>query len=63
MKISAMHAAGVNPARFLLPAGGDMSKWSVIACDQFTSQREYWEALDRFVGDAPSALRLILPEA
>ena len=63
MKISAMHAAGVNPARFLLPAGGDMSKWSVIACDPFTSQREYWEALDRFVGDAPSALRLILPEA
>ena len=31
MKVSAMHAAGVNPARFLLPAGGDMSKWSVIA--------------------------------
>ena len=41
----------------------DMEKWSVIACDQHTSEPEYWEALDRFVGDAPSTLRLMLPEA
>jgi len=38
-------------------------KWAVIACDQFTSEREYWEEVKSFVGDAPSAYRLILPEA
>ncbi len=40
----------------------DLRKWSVVACDQFTSDRNYWDTLDGFVGDAPSALRLILPE-
>lgn len=39
-----------------------MQKWSVIACDQYTSQREYWQSVDDFVGDSPSALRLIMPE-
>lgn len=38
------------------------SRWSVIACDQFTSENEYWEETEKTVGDAPSALRLILPE-
>ena len=47
----------------LLPrAGIDMSKWSVIACDQFTSEPEYWESVKSIVGDAPSTLNLILPE-
>jgi len=36
--------------------------WSCIACDQFTSEAEYWEETERIVGDKPSALRLILPE-
>lgn len=36
--------------------------WAVVACDQFTSEPEYWEAVERKVGDAPSALRMILPE-
>lgn len=40
----------------------DMTKWSVIACDQFTSQPKYWEELSMFVGDAPSTLNLIYPE-
>lgn len=40
----------------------DGNRWSVIACDQFTSENEYWEQTERIVGDAPSALRLILPE-
>ena len=40
-----------------------MEKWAVVACDQFTSQPEYWEAVEKTVGDAPSTLRLILPEA
>ena len=47
----------------LLPAAGvDMQKWAVIACDQHTSDPAYWETLEKFVGDAPSTLRLTLPE-
>ncbi|MBO5305786.1 MAG: DUF1015 domain-containing protein [Clostridia bacterium] len=37
--------------------------WAVVACDQFTSEPEYWQRAEALVGDAPSALRLILPEA
>ena len=40
-----------------------MEKWAVVACDQFTSQPEYWQRVEKNVGDAPSTLRLILPEA
>lgn len=54
---------GLRPADILLPTGCDMSKWAVVACDQFTSQPEYWAAVENTVGDAPSALRLILPES
>ena len=55
---------GIRPADILLPGTGtDMSRWAVVACDQFTSQPEYWEEADRIAGDAPSALRLILPES
>ena len=54
---------GFYPADILLPRDADMSKWAVVACDQFTSQPEYWQAVEDYVGDAPSALRLILPEA
>lgn len=52
-----------RPANILLPKNCDMRKWSVVACDQFSSQPEYWEALDKSVADAPSTLRLMLPEA
>ena len=51
------------PGDILLPKKVDMSLWSVIACDQYTSAPEYWDAADNTVGDAPSTLRLILPEA
>ena len=54
---------GFSPADILLPRDADMTKWAVVACDQFTSQPEYWQAVEKTVGDAPSALRLILPEA
>ena len=54
---------GFYPADILLPKEADMTKWAVVACDQFTSQPEYWEAVEKTVGDAPSTLRLILPEA
>ncbi|MFI3312961.1 MAG: DUF1015 domain-containing protein [Eubacteriales bacterium] len=52
-----------RPADILLPKEADMSKWAVIACDQFTSQPEYWERVANYVGDAPSTLNLMLPEA
>ena len=50
------------PEIMLPKAGTDLSKWAVIACDQYTSQPEYWAETDRIVGDAPSTLRLTLPE-
>ncbi len=40
----------------------DGEKWAVIACDQFTSEGEYWNEVTRFVGNCPSALNLVLPE-
>lgn len=40
----------------------DLYKWSVIACDQYTSQPEYWKETEKIAGDAPSALHLTLPE-
>lgn len=51
-------------ADILLPdfSHTDATKWSVIACDQFTGDPGYWETAAEAVGDAPSALRLILPE-
>ena len=54
---------GMVPADILLPRDCDMTKWAVVACDQFTSQPEYWEEAERIVGEAPSTLRLILPES
>lgn len=46
----------------LLPSDADMSKWAVIACDQYTTDEKYWETLSDYIGDAPSTLNLILPE-
>lgn len=47
----------------LLPqAGLDLTKWAVIACDQYTSEPAYWEKAAGLVGDAPSTLHLIYPE-
>ena len=54
---------GVRPSRILLPAPGvSRETWACIACDQYTSEPEYWKKAFDFVKDAPSALRLILPE-
>ena len=52
-----------EPADLLIPKDVDMEKWAVIACDQFSSQPEYWERVEAYVGDAPSSLKLIFPEA
>ena len=40
----------------------DLKKWAVIACDQFTSEPEYWQDVEKIVGDAPSTLNLTFPE-
>lgn len=52
-----------QPADILLPQNCDLSLWSVVACDQYTSQPEYWQRVEERVGNAPSAFRLILPES
>jgi len=53
----------VQKTDILLPRVKDPTAWSVVACDQFTAQGDYWAAAEERVGEAPSALRLILPEA
>lgn len=49
------------PANVLLPKK-DFEKWSVVACDQYTSEPEYWQKVEEAVGESPSALNIILPE-
>ena len=51
-----------RPADILIPKVSDMTKWSVVACDQYTSEPEYWQKVENTVGGYPSTLRLILPE-
>ena len=54
---------GFKAADILLPGKGiDHHRWSVVACDQYTSEPQYWQQVEEIVGDAPSTLRLILPE-
>ncbi len=55
---------GIHIPEVLLPREDvDLHKWAVIACDQFTSEPEYWERVSAQVGEAPSTYHLILPEA
>lgn len=49
-------------ANILLPKNIDMTKWSVVACDQYTSEMDYWNRVEEIVGDSPSTLRITLPE-
>ena len=53
---------GISVPEILLPAKKDLASWSVIACDQFTQDRDYWKKVEDAVGDKPSTLRMILPE-
>ena len=55
-----MKAIGIP--QILLPKNADMSVWAVNACDQFTSDENYWREVEELVGDKPSALKLIYPE-
>ena len=50
------------PQIYLPEAGTDLKKWAVIACDQFTSEPEYWHEVEKIVGEAPSTLNLTFPE-
>ena len=52
-----------STADILLPVGVSPDLWSVIACDQFSSECEYWERVKKRVNGAPSTLNMILPEA
>ena len=53
------------PADILIPDFGktDGTRWAVIACDQFTGEPEYWKNVADTVGDEPSTLKIIIPEA
>ncbi len=55
---------GIKIPNILLPKSGtDYSKYAVLACDQYAAQPEYWERVKNYVGNAPSALHMTLPEA
>ena len=55
---------GVSVPKVMLPGkNADFSKWAVVACDQYTSQPAYWDKAAEIIGNAPSTLALILPEA
>ena len=54
---------GLQIPRIYLPKNGtNLTKWAVIACDQFTSEPEYWQRVETLVGNEPSTYNLILPE-
>ena len=49
-------------ADILLPKNANMTKWAVIACDQYTSEPKYWKEVEEIVGNDPSTLKITLPE-
>lgn len=54
---------GILIPEILLPdTDVDLEKWAIVACDQYTSQPEYWDNVKKIVNDAPSAFNIILPE-
>lgn len=58
-----LERVGLQSSDIMIPRKGvDLSKWAVVACDQFTSEKDYWERVDKAVGKDPSTLRLIFPE-
>ena len=60
---SRLAALGVRLPEILLPKSGiDLSKWAVIACDQFTQDKNYWEKVKSLSSGSPSCLNLIIPE-
>lgn len=57
-----MSKTGFTRGNFLIPKVSDMSAWSVIACDQFTSQPNYWQDVEDIVKNNPSTLNMIIPD-
>jgi uncharacterized protein (DUF1015 family) len=54
---------GIQIPRIMLPASGtQLEKWAVVACDQYTSQREYWKDVEQFIEGGPSTYNIIFPE-
>ncbi|MCR5761564.1 MAG: DUF1015 domain-containing protein [Sphaerochaetaceae bacterium] len=54
---------GLKPADIMIPKKNtNLKKWAVVACDQYTSEKEYWKDVEDYVGDSPSTLHLIFPE-
>jgi hypothetical protein len=63
MKSKTFPEIAVQVPQVMIPRQGvDLSKWAVVACDQYTSEPEYWQQVEKIVSDAPSTLRLTLPE-
>jgi hypothetical protein len=63
MSMKIISDIGIQIPHVYLPKKGiDLTKWAVIACDQFTSQPEYWNEVEKTIGDAPSTLHLTFPE-
>ncbi len=54
---------GLKIPNIMLPKeGADYEKWAIVACDQYTSDPSYWQKAEEIVAEAPSTLRLMLPE-
>ena len=53
---------GLRVPEILLPKNIDLKSWSVIACDQYTQDKDYWKRAEDAAGKNPSTLNLILPE-
>jgi len=56
------HELGIEIPSILLPRNNFMTKWPVIACDQFTQDRDYWQKAKDIISEEPSTLNLIFPE-
>ncbi len=57
-----LNEMGIQIPEILLPKNLDVSTWAVVACDQYTQDREYWHSVEKIAGTKPSSLNLILPE-
>ncbi|NLC43099.1 MAG: DUF1015 domain-containing protein [Clostridiales bacterium] len=58
-----LRTVGIEIPQIMLPNHTiDLKKWAVVACDQYTSQRSYWKAVEDEVGDSPSTLHMVFPE-
>ena len=53
---------GIQIPEILLPSNNNIEKWAVVACDQYTQDREYWQKVETETNGFPSALNIIFPE-